>query len=146
MAIIDLTNVDGENEERVYIKQEGKITLKVVKVTERLTQNNNTELKIHFQDKAGRWAIDSFVLTPNSLWRLKIFTKALKMPDVVNTDELIGRYVIATFKAKQTSKGGTIYEIKKYEPSKLTQPYQPKVPVVVENEHGETINEDEIPF
>ena len=156
MAIVDLTNVEAEEQERVYIKQEGKITLKVVKVTEGKTSNGNDEIKVHFQDKAGRWAIDNFVLTPNALWKLKVLTKALKLPNVVDTNLFIDRYVIATFKAKQTQNGGTIYEIKKYEPSKLTNTYEPPQPqVVYENAQGEQyqpqqqsldIDEESIPF
>lgn len=121
--IIDLGTTEVEDGERVYIKQEGEITLKVVKVTEGTTQNNNKQIKVHFQDKAGRYAIDDFVITQNALWKLKIFTKALKLPNVIDTNLFMDRYVKATFKAKNTPNGGVIYDIKKYEASPLTNTY-----------------------
>lgn len=126
---IDLSNIDAENEDRIYIKKEGEITLKVVKVTSGKTSNNNEQIKVHFQDINGHYAIDEFILNENSLWKLKIFTKALKLPNIIDTEMFISRYVKATMKAKATQNGGTIYEIKKYEPSKLTNTYvatQPK--------------------
>lgn len=128
--VLDLENTQVEDGERVYIKQEGEITLKVVKVTEGTTQNNNPQIKVHFQDKAGRFAIDDFVVTPNALWKIKTLTKALKLPNVVDTNLFMDRYVKATFKAKNTTNGGVIYEIKKYEASPLTNTYTPPVEYV----------------
>ena len=143
MAVIDLTNVDLEDKERVYIKQEGAIILKVVKVTEGKSASGYDEIKVHFQDKAGRWAIDNFVLTPNALWKLKVLTKALKLPNIVDTDMFIDRYVIAHFKAKSTANGGTIYEIKKYETSKLTNTY---IAEAVNDEQQLDVSNEDIPF
>lgn len=158
---IDLSNIDAENEDRIYIKKEGEITLKVVKVTSGKTSNNNEQIKVHFQDINGHYAIDEFILNENSLWRLKIFTKALKLPNIIDTEMFISRYVKATMKAKTTQNGGTIYEIKKYEPSKLTNTYvatqpktnyenrnsqiQQKLEPVTENEFTEEELE-EVPF
>ncbi|MDY0193592.1 MAG: hypothetical protein RBR93_08695 [Aliarcobacter butzleri] len=127
---IDLSNIDAENQERIYIKKEGEYILKVVKVTQGKTSNNNDQIKVHFQDRRGQYAMDEFVLTDNSLWKLKVFTKALKLPNIIDTNMFIDRYVKATIKAKATQNGGTIYEIKKYEPSNLTNTYiaqEPKV-------------------
>lgn len=127
---IDLSNIDAENEDRIYIKKEGEYVLKVVKITQGKTSNNNEQIKVHFQDRRGQYIIDEFVLTDNSLWKLKVFTKALKLPNIIDTNMFIGRYVKATIKAKATQNGGTIYEIKKYEPSNLTNTYiaqEPKV-------------------
>ena len=123
--VLYLDDVQVEDTERVYIKQEGVITLKVVKVTEGKTTNNNDQIKVHFQDKAKRFAIDDFVITPNAMWRIKVLTKALKLPNVIDTNLFIDRYVQATFKAKKTPNGGVIYEIKKYEASPLTNTYEP---------------------
>ena len=89
---IDLTNVDAENEERTYIKREGEFTLKVVKVTQGKTSNGNDQIKVHFQDRGGQFAMDEFVLTQNSLWKLKVFTKALKLPNIIDTNMFIDRY------------------------------------------------------
>jgi len=116
---IDLSDVETEDTERKYIQEEGEFTLKVVKVTEGKTSNQNPQIKVHFQDKLGRYAMDDFVLTESALWKLKLLTKALKLPNVVDTGMFYDRYVKATLKAKQTA-NGHIYEIKKYEPSNLT--------------------------
>lgn len=131
--IIDMTHTKVEDGERTYIKQEGAITLKVVKVTESTTQNNNPQIKVHFQDKIGRFAIADFVVTDNALWALKIFTKALKMPNIIDTNLMVDRYVIAHFKARKTA-NGEIFEIKKYEPSQLTNTLEQKdvIPTVHE--------------
>jgi len=158
--IIDTNGVEVEENERLYIKREGKITLKAIKVTEHTTRNNNPAFKVHFQDRFGHWAIDEFVATDNALWKIKMITKAMKLPNVVDTNLMVDRYVIADFRAKKTQNGGVIYEIKKYEPSKLTNTYTP--PVTYENSQGQEyqpqnqgqvqtppaidIDEDEIPF
>ena len=164
--IIDTNGVEVEENERQYIKREGKITLKAVKVTEHTTRNGNPAFKVHFQDKIGHYAIDEFVVTDNALWKIKTLTKALKLPNIVDTNLFIDRYVKATFKAKNTPNGGVIYEIKKYEASPLTNTYEPPAPqVVYENAQQQQyqapqqqqgtlpetpaqidISEDEIPF
>lgn len=161
--IIDLEHIELEDGERAYIKQEGKVTLKVVKITESKSQNNNPIIKVHFQDKIGRFAIDDFTITQNALWKLKAFTKALKMPNMIDTNLMIDRYVIADFKAKKTTNGGEIFEIKKYEASSLTNTMEKMpIPTTYENmqqNHQNThtqqmpqaqapidIDEDEIPF
>jgi hypothetical protein len=123
---IDLTDIPVEDNEREYIKQEGAFTLKVVKLTEGKTTNNNPQIKVHFQDKLGRYAIADFVLTDNALWALKVLTKALKLPNVIDTDMMLDRYVVAHIKAKKTQ-NGEIFEIKKYEASHLTNTYTPPV-------------------
>lgn len=128
---IDLSNIDAENEERIYIKKEGEFVLKVVKITHGKTSNGNDQIKVHFRDRAGNYAMDEFVITENSLWKLKVFTKALKLPNIIDTNMFIDRYVKATIKAKATQNGGTIYEIKKYEPSNLTNTYVAQEPQVI---------------
>ena len=55
---IDLSNIDAENQERIYIKKEGEYVLKVVKVTQGKTSNNNEQIKVHFQDRKGQYAMD----------------------------------------------------------------------------------------
>lgn len=132
---IDLTAVDAEQDKRVYIKKEGDFTLKVVKVTHGKTSNNNEQIKVHFQDRNGHYAIDEFVLTQNALWKLKVLSKALKLPNIIDTNMFIDRYVKATIKAKATQNGGTIYEIKKYEASNLTNTYVAEQPKVVYEQH-----------
>ena len=146
--IIDTTGIEADNQERVYIKQEGSFLLKVVKVTKH-TKNNKPMIKVFFKNKLGHWAIDEFYITENALWKIKVLSKALKLPTVFDTDWMLGRYVIAEFKAKKTQNGGVIYEIKNYKPSKLTNTYEPPKPdIVVEDANGNEIdiNPNEIPF
>lgn len=125
--IINLEGVEVEDTERVYIKREGVITLKAVKVTEHTSRGGYPAFKVHFQDREGHFAIDEFVVTDSALWRIKMLTKAFKLPNTVDTNLVVGRYVTATFKAKATQGGGQIFEIKKYEPSKLTNTYEAPV-------------------
>jgi len=161
---IDLTDTEVEDGKRIYIQREGKITLKVVKVTEGFTTNKNPFVKVHFQDNTGAYTTDEFVVTENALWKIKLFTKALKLPNVIDTNMFYDRYVIAEMKKKQTT-NGHIYEIKSYEPSKLTNTYEYTAPTPQHQQYktheqqGEypqhtnqqhlpidDINEDEIPF
>lgn len=140
--IINLEGVEVEDTERVYIKREGQITLKAVKVTEHKSTSGYPAFKVHFQDRAGHYAIDEFIVTDSALWRVKMLTKALKLPNTVDTNLVVGRYVIATFKAKATQNGGQIFEIKKYEPSKLTNTYEPpkyQAPEPVYHDHSNNV-------
>lgn len=152
---IDLNNIETEEEEREYINEEGIYTLKVKKVTFGTTKNNNKTVKVHFVNKRKKYATDEFVITDSALWKLKLFTKALKLPNVIDTNMFIDRYVKATVKAKATQNSGTIYEIKKYEASNLTNTYVAREPRVVYEKHTHTQNhqankqefdEDDIPF
>lgn len=156
---IDLTNIETEDTRREYIREEGEFTVKVVKVTEGKTSNQNPQIKVHFQDRNGRFAIDEFVLTESALWKLKLLTKALKLPNVINTEMFYERYVKITLKAKQTT-NGHIYEIKKYEPSNLTNTWEYQAPKAHYEpapqrggagqgelpQYEEVIDEDSIPF
>lgn len=143
---IDLTGIEAENEERVYIKQAGNFTLKVVKVTEATAQSGNKKIKVHFIDKHGRYTIDEFTLTKNALWKLKLLTKALKLPNVLDTDMFLDRYVIATVEEKPTQSGGIIYQITKYEASSLTNTYVREEPKISHEDRTVEIELDEIPF
>ena len=137
--VIDLTDIEIENDERIYIKKEGIFVLKVVKITEGKTSNNNKQIKVHFQDRNGHFAIDEFVIVKNSLWALKVLSKALKLPNIIDTNMFIDRYVKATIKAEPTQNGGVVYKIKKYEPSNLTNTYIAQHPkVVYEDERGQS--------
>lgn len=140
---INLDGVQAETEDRVYIKRAGNYTLKVVKVTFGKTNNNNETIKVHFQNNKMEYITDEFVLTDNALWKLKLLTKALKLPNVIDTDMFIDRYVAAEVVEKPTRSGGVIYQIKKYGASQLTNTYEP--PVVHENYSNAQDNE-EIPF
>ena len=146
---IDLSGIEIDTEDRLYVKREGVITLKVVKITHFTTKNGNQAFKVHFKTRANEWAFDEFILTDNALWRLKILTKALKLPNAIDTDMMLNRYVKATFVSKVTQNGNKIFEIKKYEPSELTNTYE--IPVHYErtsnvNIQEEIIEDDKIPF
>lgn len=146
----NVRGVDLETEKRIYIKRAGKVTLKVVKVTEGLSPNNNKVLKVHFQDRNNEWAIDEFVITQNAMWKLKKIVMALKLGEVGNTDMFIGRYVVADFIERPTQNNGKIYEIKDYFQSNLTEEYKPQPEIVIEDApqttSEPTYREDEIPF
>lgn len=156
---IDSTSIETEDTQREYIREEGEFTVKVVKVTEGQTSNKNPQIKVHFQDRNGRFAIDEFVLTESALWKLKLLTKALKLPNVINTEMFYERYVKITLKAKQTA-NGHIYEIKRYDPSNLTNTWEYQAPKAHYEpapqrggagqgelpEYEEVIDQDSIPF
>ena len=62
---------------------------------------------------------------------------------------MLNRYVKATFVSKVTQNGNKIFEIKKYEPSELTNTYE--IPVHHERDSNvniqeEIIQDDKIPF
>jgi len=146
---LNLTDVTVEENERQYIKYTGEALLKVVKVTVGKTQTQNDQIKVHFQDKQGLFIIESFTVVPQSLWAIKILVKALGLPEVINTDNFIGRYVNATIKEKKTQ-NGIIYVIDKYSESKLNKPLniQPVQQQEANNDyvHNVNIDNDEIPF
>lgn len=116
----DLTNV----EETQFINEVGEYTLKVISVTPDKTANGNAVEKVIFKTKDGLQISDEFVVTDKALWRMKIFTKALKLPTVTDTDTWINRYVVATVGkegyVKQDGTKGEKHVITKYEPSQLT--------------------------
>ena len=119
--IIDMTNV--EINEYNYIQDEGDYLLKVTKVTEDKTRNYNDVIKVFMEDRNGDIFIDDFVITDNAMWKLKLLTKALKMPNVVDTSLMVGRYVEAKLGKEPYDKNGeTKYKLvaKKYRESKLT--------------------------
>ena len=119
--IIDLTNIEATS----FLSHEGTYTLKVIKVDEsQTTANGNPVIKVTMQTKDGEIYTEDFVVTDNALWRLKLFTKALKMPNVVDTRQMVGRYVIGEFKHEDyVKKDGTqtkILKAVKWHPSKYT--------------------------
>ncbi len=160
---IDLTNVQTNE----FLEQEGSYTLKVTKVdTQSFTNNGNTILKVSMETKDSKSYTEDFVITENSLWKLKLFTKALKMPNVIETDLMLNRYVEGHFIFEDyTKKDGTTMKIlkaKSWSPTKLTntleempQQTQQQVPTYEYQNMEQTtqqqvptidIDEDEIPF
>jgi len=156
--IIDLTNVDTTS----FLDKEGTFTLKVVKVDEsKFTQNNNQVLEVTLKTKDDEFYTEQFVITEKALWKLKLFTKALKMPNVVDTKMMLHRYVIGEFKYEDyTKKDGTqmkVLKCVKWHPSKHTntlteEPQIPQQPVQttpqqqVQQPEPLNIDDDEIPF
>ena len=135
----DLTNV----EETQWINSIGQHLVKVVSVATDKTSNDNTVEKVTFQNEIGERIKDEFVVTDNSLWKMKAFTKALKLGDIVNTDQWIGKFVnITTGKEtypKQNGEKGEKVVIKVYEP------YEPKKKAQ-EPDPSFALDEDELPF
>lgn len=151
----DLTNV----EETQFINMAGEYTLKVVSVKADYTANNNPVEKVTFRTRDGLQISDEFVITDKALWKLKVFTKALKLPNVTDTDTWIDRYVVATVaKEVYTKNDGTKGEkfvIVQYAQSNLTNTLETMNGVPVEREIKQAkennlpeidINEETIPF
>jgi len=135
----DLTNV----EETQWINSIGQHLVKVISVATDKTSNGNAVEKVTFQNGNGERIKDEFVVTDNSLWKMKAFTKALKLGDVVNTDQWIGKFVnITTGKEtyqKQNGEKGEKVVIKAYEPYEAKKKAQ-------EPEQEFEINDYELPF
>ena len=138
--IYDLTNV----EETQWIKTVGQHIVKVISVTQGKTSNSNDVEKVTFQNANKEQIKDEFVVTENSLWKMKAFTKALKLGDVVNTDQWVGKFVvITTGKENYTKDNGEKGEkvvVKFYEP------YEHKKQQVPEPLPEIDIDDDELPF
>lgn len=146
--IIDLTNIEETEQEKLpYLTRTGKILLKVTKVKDGgITKNGNKVLKVFFKTKEGELYIEEIVMTVDSLWRLKILTKALKMPNVVDTEMMANRYVYGQFLSENYNKNdgtvGTKVVAKSWEPSELTNTMQAepeKVAPTIEIESGENV-------
>lgn len=146
--IIDLTNIEETEQEKLpYLTRTGRILLKVTKVKDGgITKNGNKVLKVFFKTKEGELYIEEIVMTIDSLWRLKILTKALKMPNVVDTDQMANRYVYGQFLSENYNKNdgtvGTKVVAKSWEPSELTNTMQAepeKVAPTIEIESDENV-------
>ena len=142
--IIDLTDINTTS----FLDKEGTFTLKVVKIDEsKTTQNGNQVLEVTLKSKDDENYTEQFVLTEKALWKLKLFTKALKMPNVIDTKMMLHRYVIGEFKYEDyTKKDGTTVKMLrcvKWLPSKHTNTLtkQPQVPP-----QPQTFDDDEMPF
>lgn len=136
----DLTNV----EETQWIKTVGQHIVKVIGVTQGKTSNNNDVEKVTFQNANKEQIKDEFVVTDNSLWKMKAFTKALKLGDVVNTDQWVGKFVVITtgeetYPKNDGSEGKKIV-VKFYEP------YEHKKQQAPDPLPEFDVNDDELPF
>ena len=136
----DLTNV----EETQWIKTVGQHIVKVISVTPSKTSNNNDVEKVTFQNANKEQIKDEFVVTENSLWKMKAFTKALKLGDVVNTDQWVGKFVVITtgeetYPKNDGSEGKKIV-VKFYEP------YEHKKQQAPDPLPEFDVNDDELPF
>ena len=136
----DLTNV----EETQWIKTVGQHIVKVISVTPSKTSNNNDVEKVTFQNANKEQIKDEFVVTENSLWKMKAFTKALKLGDVVNTDQWVGKFVVITtgeetYPKNDGSEGKKIV-VKFYEPYEHKKQQAPDPLPEID------IDDDELPF
>jgi len=147
---IDLNNV----EEKMFLNIEGKHLLKVVSVDEsQVTSNGNAVLKVQLKTREEHIFTEEFVVTDKALWKVKLFTKALKMPNVVDTHLMIDRFVHGMFVYENyTKKDGSQSKkltCKEWLPSSQTNTLtnEPKVqvmpPITTPNID---ISDDEIPF
>ena len=131
--VYDLTDVV----EAQFINEAGEYTVKVISVTEGKTEYGNPIEKVVFKTREDLQISDEFVVTDRALWKMKIFTKALKLPTVTDTDQWVGRYVkihVGTENyAKNDGTKGSKFVIKKYEESPLTNTQIPQ-PITLEEE------------
>ena len=95
-----MTNTEAHQ----YIQREGEYLLKVIKVDQDRTANFNDVIKVTFQNKSGEVHIEDFVITEKALFKLKLLTKALKMPNVIDTNMMQDRYVKAVIKTENYQK------------------------------------------
>ena len=146
--IIDLTNIEETEQEKLpYLARIGKILLKVTKVKDGgITKNGNKVLKVFFKTKEGELYIEEIILTQEALWRLKVLTKALKMPNIIDTELMVNRFVFGNFNQENYNKNnGTVGQkivAKSWEQSELTNTLSeaPKVsvtPVIEIDDNGE---------
>lgn len=148
--IIDLSNVETNQ----YVNEAGKQHLKVIKVEESKSNAGNDMLVVTFQNQAGEKYQERIALTQKALWKLKVLTKALKMPNTIDTNDMLNRYVYGYFvEDKFVANDGTekiSYRVNKWEESPHTntltqepntpQPPKPSKPTDIE------LEDDEIPF
>lgn len=146
--IIDLTNIEETEQEKLpYLTRTGRILLKVAKVKDGgITKNGNKILKVFFKSKEGELYIEEIILTQEALWRLKVLTKALKMPNIVDTDMMVNRYVYGQFLSENYNRNdGTVgikVVAKSWESSELTNTMQSepeKVAPTIEIESDENV-------
>lgn len=154
---LDLTSV----EEKSYLKT-GKHFVKVIKQEETFSNNGKPILKVTFADKNGAQISDDFYLTEQAMFRIKMLTKALKMPNVLDTELMIDRYVnIEVVEEPYQDKSGNnkiAYKVSNYEESSKTNTLEQKnallpVEVVIKEQVKQQnnipdidINEYEVPF
>lgn len=154
---LDLTNV----EEKSYLKA-GNHFVKVIKQEETFSHNGKPILKVTFANKSGAQISDDFYLTEQAMFRIKLLTKALKMPNVLDTELMINRYVnIEVVEEPYQDRNGNnkiAYKVSSYEEATQTNTLEQKdallpVEIVVKeplkqqhNIPDIDINDDEIPF
>lgn len=149
--IIDLTGIEEtEGEKLPYLNRTGKILLKVTKVKDGgITKNGNKILKVFFKSREGELYIEEIILTQEALWKLKVITKALKMPNVIDTELMVNRYVFGNFIQENYNKNdGTVGQkivAKSWESSDLTNTLS-EVPKVNVMPTIEVDDNGEIPF
>lgn len=156
-----VVNTKGvEVSESIFINKEGKFLFKIEGIEEDgYTSAGAAKFKIKFKgvEEGTKEPIfmhsEMFNLQPNSLWRIKMLEVALKAPEVYDTDDFIGRYVIADIRAGTYYKDGqtkTSYSVKSWAYSKINDKLPPIREAVENSDDMETtvidIDEDEIPF
>ena len=85
---VDLTNV----EEKSFLKA-GRHLVKVIKEEQTFSSKGTPVIRVTFADKNKAQITNDFFMTDDAMFRLKLFTKALKMPNIIDTELMVGRYV-----------------------------------------------------
>ena len=138
-------NLKGvEINEAKWINKVGNFLLKIEKIEEDgMTQEGAIKFKVHFKgmevgDKDNIYLhTERFNLQQNSLWRIKLLATALKAPESYDFDDIVGRYVLVTIKARNYTKNdgtqGTAYEVDTWAYSKQND----KLPPIPEDKSDE---------
>ena len=134
--VIDLSKI----QENSFLG-EGRHFVKVAKVEEVNTEYGKS-LKITFVDKYGFTFNEYFSLDEKFLWKLKQLAKSVNALDkngLLNTDNLLNRYLYITIGNYTNKQGKEILTIKKFEEANIKSSNN-------QANASFNINEDEIPF
>lgn len=147
------------NEPADYIQKEGTFTLKVEKfIEDGFTTDGAAKFKLFFKgvEVGTKEPIYShsemFNVGQKSLWRIKQLEVALKAPECYDIADFVGRYVVATVRARTYTKNdgtsATAYGVKSWEYST----HNDKLPPIPEAKPNEDdgnafiIDDEVLPF
>lgn len=152
---------DENREAGSQIDREGTFTCKIEKISnDGITSQGDIKIKIGFsvlieKDEIASYA-ETFPVTGKASFLLNKFEDALRCPELYDSEDLIGRYVIGTFEKnkyidKKDGTEKTNYRVSKWSYSSRND----KLPPIINRnrevadtttELNNTIAEDEIPF
>jgi hypothetical protein len=103
--IVNLKDVSAENPNE-FIKSAGTTTLKITSwEDDGYDKLGNAKIKISFKNSQNQNYTENFSIEGDYSWRFKRFSNAMRTPDSYETDELIGRYIVAIFVMTKAKNG-----------------------------------------